>query len=115
MFSNRPDNLPSVLFQPSLTVLSLSVGLTIFYSEGGSPIFLLFFYRRTRLNVQPPLYLVTAKFSAALALTGLNTLYGTVNLNKPTFSFRAYPTNQISRFYPISLTVIFGISIDLLK
>jgi len=29
MFSFRSDNLPSVLFQPSLTVLSLSVGLTI--------------------------------------------------------------------------------------
>lgn len=111
MFSTRSDNLPSVLFQPSLTVLSLSVGLTIFYLRA-VPQYSFYFFIDVLVRCKHRKRQTAPQF----VLTGLNTFYGyeyffIQNFVSEQATFRFYS----KRLYPISLTIIFGISIDLLK
>ena len=115
MFSTRPDNLPSVLFQPSLTVLSLSVGLTIFHMRAVPQYSFYFFIDvLVKSNASALLFIrqtqrYNMSLQASIPSMGMNAL------RTQCFVSRQPPPSLIGRTYPISLTVIFGISIDLLK
>lgn len=81
MFSIRPDNLPSVLFQPSLTVLSLSVGLVIFYMRAVPQYSFYFFIDVLVKNTKYIVHRFLPIFAVKYVLTGLDTLFGSKHFN----------------------------------